>query len=188
MASLQKNQKKEDEVREYVSCFVKILPPHVKSYEDFIKHIAINIFPMEILPIRVNKNGKIKLKDDQSTIDIIETNNTIKCIEFKSYQYKDRQTNYSNTKYCVSFRVPIPRKSDPFYDYMMTELVNPLLHPYDDDDEYSSEKDDDKVPMTRITWVYRAREYYTIISLADDDDEYVIPCQNRFRNMSTQDE
>lgn len=170
------------QVRKFINCFIMNLPRTVKSWPDFMKYIGVHIFPQEILPLRVNKNGKIEMNEDGSYV-IAETPHTIQLIELKSFPYNDRSSNYSGTKYNISFRVPIPRESDPFYDYMMDELITPLQTPLErDEDDYEPEKK----PMARMGWEFRGRDYYVTISQSDDSDD--IPCQTRFQRMSVRDD
>jgi len=176
MASV--TQKKTEE-REYITCFIKILPPMVTSKEAFIKYIGRNIFPIEILPIRLNKYGKIVMKDDGSYV-IEETPDTIQFGEFKSFQF--RQGDHTKTKFTLTFKVPIPRESDIFYDYMMDNLVNPLLHPTDEGRDATDEDESEKTPIAKLSWDFHGRESYVLISLYENTSD--IPPQSRFHRCS----
>jgi hypothetical protein len=183
MSKFYKKNHSKSEEREYIMCFVRILPPIVKSWPSFIKYVGINVFPEEILPIMKNKYNKIVLDEDNEFV-IKETPHTLQLIEFKSFSFIDRRTEQSATKFNVSFKVPIPRKSDQFYDYIMDELVTPLLHPTppDDDDEEA-----DKAPLARLSWDFRDREYYVLVALHADDSMVDLPCQARFRRLALSD-
>jgi hypothetical protein len=177
-----KNQKQAEEEREYITCFIKILPPVVKSWASFIKYVGIHVFPEEILPIKKTKNNKIELDDDGKFV-IMETPHTIQLIELKSFQGYDQRAEQSATKFNLTFKVPIPRKSDEFYDYMMDTLVNPLLHPTDVE---TYEDGKEKLPLATLSWTYYEREYYVKVSLVDNSMQ--LPCQSRFRRMSVRDD
>jgi hypothetical protein len=121
MASKQaakKQSKPTDEQTETISCLCCVLPYNVESWSDFIRIIGINCFPIEMIPVVLN--GKSIVCDDDDSYIIKETPNTLQLIEFKSVTIKGVQ------KYNVIFKIPIPAKDTPYYNYIMDEIVTPL--------------------------------------------------------------
>ena len=140
-------------VRESISCLVLILPPVVKSWDDFIYYVAINCFPGYMLPVNRDESGKIIYDDDF----IRETEDTLQLIEFKSYK----------GKYSVSFKIPYPRDTDDYYKYMMEEVVEPLMVKKD--------------KVAKLFWTHNKHEYFIQLSLVEKPKKtLMIPNQDKF--------
>lgn len=159
---------------ERITLFSKINPPMVNSWETFIKYVAINVFPLEILPIEKARNNKI-ICDDDGDFLITENSNTLQLVDFKSFV--DQRTGKPVTT--VTFTCPKPSPEEEYHEYMMEHVFNPLLQP----------DEDVKTPLAKLSWVFKGREHYVLLSLFKkaNDKTFDVPCQDRFRRMSVRD-
>lgn len=159
---------------ERIMLFSKINPPMVKSWATFIKYVAINVFPVEILPIETTRSNKIMCDDDGDFL-ITEHSNSLQLVELKSFV--DQRSG--KTIITITFTCPKPTSNEEYYRYMMNNVFNPLLNP----------DEDVKTPLAKLSWTFKGRENYVLLSLFNKSDEHAVdlPCQDRFRSMSLRD-
>jgi hypothetical protein len=155
--------------RESITCLITVLPPAVRTYADFIELIAINCFPEQILPIRKMTDGATIETDGDGKFVIAETPDTIKCVECKTIN-----TERFGPKLNITIMVPIPRESDPFYGYMMENLIDPLT---------SAAEDSQDRQLATLYWDDEStgKERYVKLSLVKRTKK--IPSQDRFRRV-----
>ena len=152
---------------ESITCYVKVLPPFIKSWKDFIIHIAPNCFPEEILPITVDKKTN-KFVLDKGQVVIKESESTLQFVELKTYNFNGK------IKYSIVFKIPRPNKTDSYYNYLMDNVFDPLLNP--------EPTDDGKIPMVELSWEdYKGKEFWIKLSLYHMGKQLQIPNQDRFR-------
>jgi hypothetical protein len=154
--------------------FIKILPKGVDTPDKVIK-LLMNVLPIEVLPIQLDKDDKIVL-DEDGTFMITEGSHTIFNLEVKSYQFYDRDTSASNMKFSATFEYVEPEKEAPYYDYIMENLINPLRTPVKPS----------KVALAKLNWFYRGRDYFVMISLFKEHS--VVPSQERFKRTPVRDD
>jgi hypothetical protein len=154
--------------------FIKNLAKGVDTPEKLIKFL-MNVFPIEVLPIQVDKDGKIVLDEDGNFM-YIEGPHTIFNLEVRSYQFYDQDTKALILKFSATFEYAEPEKKAPYYDYIMDNLINPLLTPVKPG----------KFAVATLTWYYRGKENYMKISLFKERS--VIPSQDRFKRASARDD
>lgn len=105
-----------NEGRERLTCFVRILPPGINSWTQLVQQKLIKYFPLTFLPVQLDSEGYIVLDDDNEVV-LLERDDTIQLVEFR--------TN-SQGKSTVSFTVPILYEEDPYYSYITRTLTEPL--------------------------------------------------------------
>lgn len=153
--------------RDYITCLITVLPPNVHTYADFLEVIAINCFPEEILPVRKMKDGITIETDEDNKFVVVETSDTIKLVELKTIK-----TEKYGTKINIAIKVPVPRESDPFFEYMMSNLIDPLT------------KSAHERPLASLYWddASTGQERYVKLSLVQTVK--TIPSQDRFRRRA----
>jgi hypothetical protein len=153
----------------YITCLVKILPPNVTEWSEFIKIIGINCFPLEMLPIEVDEDGII-MTDEDDCIIISEKDTTLQVVEFKSVD-----TNMGK-KFNVIFKIPIPSEDEEYYDYIMENIVNPL--------KYEGNK------LAELAWTQNRKRHFIKLSLVVPPTKKghpsapTVPDQSRFRKSA----
>jgi hypothetical protein len=154
--------------------FIKNLAKGVDTPEKLIK-VLMNVLPIEVLPIQLDKDGKIVLDEDGNFM-YIEGPHTIFNLEVRSYQFYDQDTKALILKFSATFEYAEPEKKAPYYDYIMDNLINPLRNPVKPE----------KFAITTLKWYHRGREYFIMISLFKEHS--VIPSQDRFKRASARDD
>ena len=126
----------QEEPRKYIQCLVLHLPPGITSWSEFISNVAVECFPLDLLPVKKDEDEDYYLNAD-GTFQIYESENTLQLVDI-------RQS--SKGKYSISFKIPYPDETDDFYEFIMSDVIEKLttsppktcvrLNRYDTDDNF----------------------------------------------------
>lgn len=150
--------------RKYIKCLITVLPPNVLTFEDFIEVIAINCFPEEILPVKKDRETNEILTNSDGKFVIVQTPDTINLVDLKTIK-----TQQYGDKINITINVPIPRETDLFYEYMMENLINPLMY------------SDESRPLAELDWIDENNGQRRFVKLSLVTTVKKIPPQDRFR-------